>query len=186
MPEFMSRRPRRSPVPRNLSATVLAITNPEFPEGNYVFMDRLNQGGGQQGASHVGCMLVRRSLRAAVASLKPQSTRYRSIEYLKEHVLSVPQHVSDNGRVLNSHVRGMKIMHNDGPSELLAKYGFRLVTLSLSDTKKYGIFPLKIDLILIEAVELAKDKNSKKVNITIHTEEGTYNLSSEQISALLT
>lgn len=77
-------------------------------------------------------------------------------------------------------------MHNDGPSALLAKYGFHLVTLSLSDVKKYGIFPLRMDLILIEAVALAKDKNSKKVNITIHTEEGSYNLSSEQISALLT
>lgn len=77
------------------------------------------------------------------------------------------------------------MIRNDVASALLAKYGFRLVTLSLSDVKKYELFPFRIDLILIEAVELAKNKPNKKVNIIIHTEEGSYPLSPEQIAALL-
>lgn len=77
------------------------------------------------------------------------------------------------------------MIRNDVASALLEKYGFHLVTLSLSDVKKYDLFPFKIDLILIEAVEVAKSKPNKKVSIIIHTEKGSYPLSPEQIAALL-
>lgn len=74
---------------------------------------------------------------------------------------------------------------NYGPSALLAKYGFHLVTLSLSDLEKSNQFFFRIDLILIEAIELAKSESDKKVNIILHTEKGSYPLSPEQIAALL-
>lgn len=74
---------------------------------------------------------------------------------------------------------------NYGPLALLAKYGFHLVTLSLFDVKKSKKFLFRIDLILIEAVELAKSEPDKKVEIILHTEEGSYPLSPEQIAALL-